>query len=189
MAPPKNTKKTTKTTSTSAQTQTTQTTAAPGAPAASVPPAGVPPAGAPPMMPPMMPPPVVPVVPMVPMVPVAAPIPAPPKYPRIDRDDDEKNFYVYADVPGLTLKDLKVEIKEKMLVISGERKCPFKQSQPEPPKEGQEPELKLFPIIERYFGPFERKVPVPENVDINSHKSVVENGILVITFNKNQAKK
>jgi len=149
-----------------------------GIPPQGIPPQGIPPHGFPPHGFPPRPP-----VPVVPVVPV---VPPPPPYPHIDRTVDENNYYVYADVPGLTKDQVKVEIKENMLVISGERKNDhlMKEEKKQEVKNSAEPELKLFPIIECYYGNFERRVPIPEDGDINTFKTKVENGVLEIIVKK-----
>jgi len=178
----------------SQKTSTTQTqTAAPAQNIAAgqqqvpqgIPPQGVPFQGIPQGVPPphAFPPPVFP----HPPVPVPVPVvPGPPPYPRIDRTVDENNYYVYADVPGMTKNQIKVEIKEKMLVISGERKNDhlMKEEKKQEMKNSGEPELKLFPIIERFYGQFERRIPIPEDGDINTFKTKLENGVLEIIVKK-----
>jgi len=190
--------KTQKTSTTTSQTQTEIAAPAQNAAAGQqvpqgIPPQGVPFQGIPQGVPPphaFAPPPhVFPRPPVVPVVPV---VPGPPPYPRIDRTVDNNNYYVYADVPGMTKDQIKVEIKDKMLVISGERKNDhlMKEEKKQEMKNSGEPELKLFPIIERFYGQFERRIPIPEDGDINTFKTKLENGVLEITVKKKaEAKK
>ena len=42
--------------------------------------------------------------------------------PAIDISEDNDAFVVIADLPGLTKKDISINIKENMLTIGGERK-------------------------------------------------------------------
>jgi HSP20 family molecular chaperone IbpA len=148
-------------------------------------------AGPPPMVPPphpLGPPPMVVPPPMVP--PPAHSLPN--SFPRIDRTDDEKNYYVYADVPGLTKDQIKVEIKENMLVLSGERKSDHLNKRKNPPaenKKNEDPVLQLFPIIECFYGPFQRSIPIPADGDISTFKTKIENGVLEIVVKKSEVKK
>eukprot|EP01023_Acetabularia_acetabulum_P014333 TRINITY_DN17020_c0_g1_i1.p1 TRINITY_DN17020_c0_g1~~TRINITY_DN17020_c0_g1_i1.p1 ORF type:complete len:222 (-),score=38.66 TRINITY_DN17020_c0_g1_i1:299-964(-) len=83
------------------------------------------------------------------------------------QDSDEKQYVIYADIPGLTKEDIKVQLgKDNELMISGERT-----------KLSDRPS-------ERFFGKFSRTFILPEDADTSTITANVENGSLTITINK-----
>lgn len=79
------------------------------------------------------------------------------------------NVIVYADLPGIDPKDVKVEVVEDMLTISGERKQEHEQ------QEGG------FHRTERSYGNFYRSVQLPEGTKTDQAKASFNNGVLEIT--------
>ncbi|ORY75260.1 HSP20-like chaperone, partial [Neocallimastix californiae] len=50
--------------------------------------------------------------------------------PKINLSEDENNYYIHADLPGMTKDQVKMEInKDRILTISGERKSIYDNSQ------------------------------------------------------------
>lgn len=81
-------------------------------------------------------------------------------------------FVVQADLPGMQADDIVVEVTERDLIISGERV----QS---PRADGQTHQQ------ERSFGPFRRRVRLPEGARPATVRATVENGVLSIEFETN----
>jgi len=77
-------------------------------------------------------------------------------------------FIVKADVPGMKREDIKVELTDNELTISGERKM-----------EKEEKE-KGFYRTERSYGSFFRTITLPEGVKTKDAKAVVKDGVLEI---------
>jgi HSP20 family protein len=77
-------------------------------------------------------------------------------------------FIVKADVPGMKREDIKVELTDNELTISGERKM-----------EKEEKE-KGFYRTERSYGSFFRTITLPEGVKTKEAKAVVKDGVLEI---------
>jgi HSP20 family protein len=77
-------------------------------------------------------------------------------------------FIVKADVPGMKREDIKVELTENELTISGERKM-----------EKEEKE-KGFYRTERSYGSFFRTITLPEGVKTKEAKAVVKDGVLEV---------
>lgn len=92
--------------------------------------------------------------------------------PGLDLVDDDKHLKISAELPGLDAADIKLEVHEGMLTIQGEKK--MEQSSDE---EG-------CYRTERYFGSFQRTVPLPVDVDTNAAEAVYDKGVLTIRLPK-----
>ena len=79
-------------------------------------------------------------------------------------------FMVRADLPGLTKDDVKIEVTDEFLTISGER------------KEEKEEKREGFYRTERNYGSFFRQIPLPENVKTENAIATFHNGVLEITM-------
>ena len=90
-------------------------------------------------------------------------------WPQIDIEETDKEVYITAELPGLDEKDVRLEIANGVLSISGEKKT--------------ESEDKARRFSERYYGRFERRIPL-EDVDGNQTSATFKNGILTITVPK-----
>jgi len=90
-------------------------------------------------------------------------------WPNIEVSETDKEVKVTAEVPGLEEKDLNVELANGVLTISGEKKS--------------EAEDKERRFSERYYGRFERRIPV-EDVDQDKVSAAFKNGVLSVTMPK-----
>jgi len=62
--------------------------------------------------------------------------------PKINLSEDEKNYYIHADLPGMTKDQVKMELNDdRILTISGERKCVY-DSDDKKESEATDPEAK-----------------------------------------------
>jgi HSP20 family protein len=68
--------------------------------------------------------------------------------PQIDIHETEKEVRITAELPGLDEKDVRLEIANGVLSISGEKKT--------------ESEDKARRFSERYYGRFERRIPLQD---------------------------
>ena len=80
------------------------------------------------------------------------------------------DFIVRADLPGLKKENVKVEITENVLTLSGERK-----EQKEEKREG-------YYRSERSYGTFYRQIPLPEGTKTDTAKAEFKDGVLEITM-------
>jgi HSP20 family protein len=90
--------------------------------------------------------------------------------PQIEVLQNNGQFMVRADLPGLTKEDVKVEITNDLLTISGER------------KEEKEEKRDGFYRSERSYGSFYRQIPLPEGAKTENAAATFANGVLEITI-------
>jgi HSP20 family protein len=91
--------------------------------------------------------------------------------PQVDafRTDDPPMFTVLVEIAGIDPDQVNVTATEGSLVISGERR--------RQPCEGP-----VFQQIEIEYGPFERLVHLPEEVDLSQAEARYERGLLTIAI-------
>ncbi len=90
--------------------------------------------------------------------------------PQVEVFEREGQLVVRADLPGLNKEDVKVEVTDDSITISGERK-----SEHEEKGEG-------FYRSERSYGSFYRSIPLPEGVSADEANATFKNGVLEITM-------
>ena len=86
--------------------------------------------------------------------------------------EDEEEFLVKLEVPEVKKEDMKVEVLNGALYISGERKYEKKD--------------KKLHRVERFYGSFERSFALPDNVDADSVKAESKDGVLSIHLTKSE---
>lgn len=92
--------------------------------------------------------------------------------PRVDIGEDENNYLVTADVPGMKPEELDIQVESNVLTIRGERKY---ESRGE--KHG-------YHRVERHYGSFQRSFALPEGVNADAIEANVENGTLTLRVPK-----
>lgn len=92
--------------------------------------------------------------------------------PVVDIIEEEGQFRVTAELPGIEKKDIHVDIKDNVLTLRGERSK-------EKTAEGEH-----YYRRERSFGSFTRSFSLPENVDAEAIKADYKNGVLSIAIPK-----
>jgi HSP20 family protein len=91
-------------------------------------------------------------------------------FPEIDVFEKDNRLITKIDLPGLKKEDVKVEVTDGNLAISGERK-----TEAEEKKEN-------FYRCEREYGSFYRAVPLPEGVKIEDVKATFADGVLEVSI-------
>ncbi|HBH18817.1 MAG TPA: molecular chaperone [Cyanobacteria bacterium UBA9579] len=86
--------------------------------------------------------------------------------PAIELSEDEKNYYIKAEIPGIKKEDLDIQVQEDSVLISGETK-----SQMEEKNEN-------ICRSEFRYGKFSRTVPLPEKIDNQKASAEYKDGIL-----------
>ena len=92
--------------------------------------------------------------------------------PLTDISEDNENFYLKADLPGIKKEDVKISYTDDTISISGER------SQEKETKE------KKFHRIERSYGKYYRSFNVPTEIKEDKIKAEFKDGHLTITIPK-----
>ena len=95
--------------------------------------------------------------------------------PAVDVVENDKEFLLKFDVPGIDKKDIDIEVQNGMLTVSGERSYENKDDRKH--------------RIESYYGSFSRSFTLPENVSENDIKAEQHNGVLSLHLKKNKEKK
>jgi len=93
-------------------------------------------------------------------------------WPNIEVVETGKEIKVTAELPGLDEKDIDVHLANGVLTISGEKNA--------------ETEDKDRLFSERYYGRFERRIPL-EDVDENKVTASFKKGVLIVTLPKSAA--
>jgi HSP20 family protein len=97
--------------------------------------------------------------------------------PAMDVVETEDNYVLRADLPGVSEGDVKIELDDNVLTISGERKSAHKEA-----KEG-------YYRVERAYGSFSRTLKLPEGVDADSISASFDRGVLEVNVPKPEQRK
>ena len=97
--------------------------------------------------------------------------------PAMDLVETDEHFVLRADLPGVAEKDVKVELEDNVLTISGERKAEH-----EAREEG-------YYRIERAHGQFARTLTLPEGVNAEGIVANFDRGVLEVKIPKPEQRK
>ena len=92
--------------------------------------------------------------------------------PPMDLVEEADHFVLRADLPGVGENDVNIELEDRVLTISGDRK-----SEHEERGEG-------YFRLERAAGSFSRSLTLPEGVDAEGIEAGFENGVLTVRIPK-----
>jgi len=90
----------------------------------------------------------------------------------IDLYETDDSIVLQSTIAGIKAKDLDISIEENMLIIKGIRKKP------------EEDPLKKYLYQECYWGPFSKKIILPEEIDPAKIDAIVQDGILTVRVTK-----
>ncbi len=92
--------------------------------------------------------------------------------------ETEDYYLMSMDVPGMKKEDIKIELVDNMLTISGERK-----------REKSTDENQKFQRYEKSYGVFKRSFTLPSSVESDKVEARYENGVLELILPKVPAAK
>jgi HSP20 family protein len=92
--------------------------------------------------------------------------------PPMDLLETEDSFVLRADLPGMTQEEVKIELEDNVLMLSGERRADHEKRQ-----EG-------FYRLERAFGSFSRSLTLPQGVDPDGVTASFDRGVLEVRIPK-----
>ena len=93
-------------------------------------------------------------------------------WPSVEISDDEKEIKVTAEVPGLEEKDIEVLLGDGVLTLKGEKRS--------------ETEDKDKQFSERFYGRFERRIPLGYEVQEDKVDAQFRNGVLTVSLPKSE---
>lgn len=88
--------------------------------------------------------------------------------PQVDIAATEKDYSITVEVPGVSEKDVNVEIANNTMTIRGEK------------KQEKEEKEKNYYRVERSYGSFQRVLSLPEDANQADIKATFKNGVLTI---------
>ena len=97
--------------------------------------------------------------------------------PAMDLVETDEHFVLRADLPGMSEEDISIEVEDRALTVSGERKAEHEVRQ-----EG-------FHRVERSFGRFSRSLTLPEGVDAEAVSASFDRGVLEVRVPKPEQRK
>jgi HSP20 family protein len=92
---------------------------------------------------------------------------------RLDLTEDDRHFFVKAEIPGVKKEDIKVSVDGNQVSLSAEVK-----------KEKEEKEGAKVIRSERYYGSVARSFTLGETVDAAAAQAKYDNGVLQLTLPK-----
>jgi HSP20 family protein len=95
-------------------------------------------------------------------------------HPKVDVAENDQAYEVHVSLPGFKKEDIKIELDENRLTISGERKWENK----------EEDKNKKFHLVETEYGSFSRTFTLPNNVKQGGIEANFNDGILQLNIAK-----
>ena len=88
----------------------------------------------------------------------------------MDVAEDDKNIYIHIDAPNYDVEDIKIDVQDKKMIISGNLE--------------EEKTDRRYKIRERQYNSFSRSILFENNIDENNIIAELENGVLSIIVPK-----
>jgi HSP20 family protein len=102
---------------------------------------------------------------------------ATPWKPAADIAETDKEYLVRAELPGVGKENVKIDVQDDVLTISGERKLENEQA--------DENRIR----VERFYGSFSRSFALPQNVDTSNIRAESKDGVVLVHIPKKSASK
>jgi len=95
--------------------------------------------------------------------------------PKVDIIEDDKSYKLSAELPGLELKNINLDLSDGVLTLSGEKK-----TEKEENKEGN------YHMMERSYGFFKRSFSLPTSIEEDKIKADFKKGVLNVVMPKSE---
>jgi HSP20 family protein len=92
--------------------------------------------------------------------------------PSVDVVENDDSYQIMAELPGIKMDDVKINLADDVLTVKGEKKNEVSESK------------RSFYRVERCYGRFQRSFTLPSSVDAEKVKANLDNGVLTITLPK-----
>lgn len=99
--------------------------------------------------------------------------------PAVDIQEDKEKYTVHAELPGVRKEDVKIDLDDGVLTLRGERKMETK----------EEDKNHRYTRVERQYGSFVRRFPLPKDVDQANIKATFKDGILEVKLPRSEKSK
>ena len=96
--------------------------------------------------------------------------------PAVDIVENKERYEIHLELPGVKPDQVKVELEENTLKISGEKVRPQNENE-------------TYRYKERASGGFNRSFRLPEDADLNNIRAQFEHGVLVLSIQKQEPAK
>ncbi|MDH5296845.1 MAG: Hsp20/alpha crystallin family protein [Nitrospirota bacterium] len=96
------------------------------------------------------------------------------RVPAVDLYEGKEEVVLKAEVPGLSKEDIKIDLTDSMVTISGEK------------KKEEEVKEEAYTYSERSYGSFSRSLQLPCAVKADKAKATFKNGILEVKLPKTE---
>jgi HSP20 family protein len=97
--------------------------------------------------------------------------------PRVNVEEGKDRFLLTAEVPGMEKDDIKIEVKDHQLMITGEKKMEAENKETD------------YHVCEICYGRFERSFTLPDNVNADKIEAAYKSGVLTLTIPKTEEAK
>jgi HSP20 family protein len=90
--------------------------------------------------------------------------------PQVDLRAEDKEYILTVEIPGVTEKDVMINVADNAMTITGEKK------QEKETKEGN------YYRMERSYGSFQRVLSLPDDIDQDNIQANFKHGVLTVTM-------
>jgi len=91
-------------------------------------------------------------------------------WPNVEISEADKEIRITAEIPGLDEKDVEVVLENDVLTLRGEKRSEIEDNERR--------------FSERYYGRFERRIPLGSEIEQDKVQASFKNGVLTVTLPK-----
>jgi HSP20 family protein len=93
--------------------------------------------------------------------------------PTVDVEETSEELLLTAELPGMSIEDLEIEVENHVLSLKGEKR-----------EEREESDDRRYHIWERRYGSFKRSFTLPRTVKTEEITALVKDGVLTVRMPK-----